>query len=261
MKKKSIPNNQEPSLFDDINLNEEKPFEGHQAAILGRTPQHSNKELSDIFTSLGAKVTNAPSKNVSMLFVLSELNAKNADLMETLKFNGYEFPILGIEDVNAVIEGKYDKYVDLKQPEKNLNLTPEHLSRLLSEIKTETSQGINIPNPLYHHTLLFAPSISHHLQPISQVFGNLGILISSTEIDEETDIIVLPDETIENLSKGIKDENVSFIEKSYNKSSRINFNFRFMRFGDIISFIETRIKLDECTKACYERYRSAVGEQ
>ena len=261
MKKKNISINQEPNLFDVYNNNEMKPLEGHQAAILGRTPQYSFKELSDIFSSLGAKVTNAPSKNVSMLFILNELTKKNEELIETLKFNGYEFPVLGVEDINSIIAGNYDKYINLKQPEKNLSLTPSHLSRLLTQLKFESSEGIDNPNPLYRHTLFFAPSISHHLQPISQVFGNLGILLSGNEIDEETDIIVLPDETIENLSRGLKDENVSFIEKSYNKSSQVNFNFHFMRFGDIISFIENRIKSDECTKSCYELYKFTIKNQ
>lgn len=260
MRKKINDNGQEATLFDLPNGTNSTPLEGHQVAIIGRTAKLSNKELCDIFTNLGAKVTNVPSKNVSLLFLLGDLGSKNQELIDTLKFNGYDLNIFGEGDINAILDGNYEDYLILSQPIKNLILTPNHLSRLLTKLSWHASENIPISNPLYRHTLFFAPSIYHHVSPISQVMGNLGILLAGSEIDEETDIIVLPDESIESLSEGIRDENIKFIESSYNKSAQITFNFRFIRLSDIISYIEYRLSKiqDKYTESCFLKYKNTV---
>ena len=91
-----------------------------------------------------------------------------------------------------------------------------------------------------------------------QIIGNMGAYANKEYLDD-TNIILLPDETLRKLEQGVKDEVVQEIEKYYRKSSVRFQNIRFTCEGDFLSWVKSRMATapDECTLRLLEIYEKS----
>ena len=81
-----------------------------------------------------------------------------------------------------------------------------------------------------------------------QIIGNMGAYANKEYLDD-TNIILLPDETLRKLEQGVKDEVIQEIEKYYRKSSVRFQNIRFTCESDFLCWVKSRLATapDECT--------------
>ena len=88
-----------------------------------------------------------------------------------------------------------------------------------------------------------------------QIIGNLGGY-ANKEYYDDTNLIMLSDETLFKLEKGIKDEVILDIENRYNNSNAKIFNVQFTSESDFIKWVKRRLELspDKSTMDLLKKY-------
>ena len=88
-----------------------------------------------------------------------------------------------------------------------------------------------------------------------QIIGNLGGY-ANKEYYDDTNMILLSDETLRNLKQGVKDTTILDIENRYNKSNAKIFNVQFTSESDFINWVKKRMVLypDESTITLLHKY-------
>lgn len=95
---------------------------------------------------------------------------------------------------------------------------------------------------------------------LRQIIGNFGGY-ANTEYFDETNVVMLSEETLRLLEQGIKDDVITTIEKQYNDSSANFFNIQFTSEADFITWVKKRLEKfpDESTMALVEKVRGDVS--
>ena len=90
---------------------------------------------------------------------------------------------------------------------------------------------------------------------IRQLIGNFGGY-ANPEYYDETNVIMLGEETLRLLEQGIKDDVIKQIETQYNKSSAKMFNIQFTSEPDFIAWVKKRLDKfpDESTISLLNNY-------
>lgn len=115
-------------------------------------------------------------------------------------------------------------------------------------------------NPIYGLEM-FVPNIPGvNMNVFRQIIGNLGGY-ANAEYYDETNVILLGDETLKKLEQGIKDDTIRYIEDKYNNGSSSMFNVQFTCESDFIAWVEKRVEKfnDERTRKLIEAYHSNKG--
>ena len=88
-----------------------------------------------------------------------------------------------------------------------------------------------------------------------QIIGNLGGYANKEYLDD-TNVVMLPDDTIRKLEQGVKDDVVLDIEKRYNKNSIKFQNIQFTCESDFIDWVKHRTETspDRSTQELLEMY-------
>lgn len=110
-------------------------------------------------------------------------------------------------------------------------------------------------NPIYGLEM-FVPDIPGvNMNVFRQIIGNLGGY-ANAEYYDETNVILLSDETLRKLEQGIKDDTIRYIEDKYNNGSSPMFNVQFTCESDFIAWVEKRVEKfnDESTRKLLEAY-------
>lgn len=92
---------------------------------------------------------------------------------------------------------------------------------------------------------------------LRQLIGNFGGY-GNAEYFDDTNVVMLSNETLEKLERGIKDDVIIDIESKYNNSNSNIFNVQFTSEADFIKWVKKRMGRlqDESTMALLEYYRN-----
>ena len=128
------------------------------------------------------------------------------------------------------------------------------VSRVSSPLKYDDEGKIN---PISQKEI-FVPNIPGiAMDSFFQIIGNLGGY-ANKEYFDDTNMILLSDETLRKLEHGTKDNVILEIEDRYNKSNTKIFNIQFTSESDFIGWVKRRMELypDDSTIALLHKYES-----
>ncbi len=110
-------------------------------------------------------------------------------------------------------------------------------------------------NPIYGLEIYAPNRTNKDMSVLRQIIGNFGGY-ANTEYFNETNVVMLSEETLRLLEQGIKDDVITNIEKQYNESSTKFFNIQFTSEPDFICWVKKRLEKypDESTKALVDKY-------
>lgn len=98
----------------------------------------------------------------------------------------------------------------------------------------------SVHSPVYGREL-YVPKIEGiNYYALIQIIGNLGGY-SNDQNYPNSDMILLPDETVEKLKNGVKDSIIQKIEDDYNKSDSKIFGYCFTCLSDFLKWVEYRL--------------------
>ena len=103
---------------------------------------------------------------------------------------------------------------------------------------------------------IFVPEIQgKDMGAFFQIIGNLGGY-ANKEYFDDTNMILLSDETLRKLKQGEKDSVILEIENRYNKSNTKIFNIQFTSESDFINWVKHRMDIfpDDSTIALLNQY-------
>ena len=113
------------------------------------------------------------------------------------------------------------------------------VSRVSSPLKYDEEGKVN---PISQKEI-FVPNIPGvDMCAYYQIIGNLGGY-ANREYFDDTNMIMLSDETLHKLEQGIKDEVILGIENRYNKSNTKIFNIQFTSESDFICWVKRRLEI------------------
>ena len=128
------------------------------------------------------------------------------------------------------------------------------VSRVSSPLKYD-KEGID--NPISEKEI-FVPNITgKDMGAFFQIIGNLGGY-ANNEYFDDTNMILLSNETLRNLEQGVKDNVIRDIEERYNKSNTKIFNVQFTSESDFIEWVKRRMIIfpDDSTIDYLNKYES-----
>ena len=131
------------------------------------------------------------------------------------------------------------------------------VSRVSSPLKYDEEGKVN---PISQKEI-FVPDIPGvDMRAFYQLIGNLGGY-ANREYFDDTNMIMLSDETLHKLEQGIKDEVILGIENRYNKSNTKVFNIQFTSESDFINWVKRRLVIspDKRTMDLLEIYETRIN--
>lgn len=274
-------NTQQLDLFGPTELT--NPLKGKRICLTGefRIPQ---KELNVRLKAVGVdtidrvsdmriyKESDAipPVKETTNFFIIGK--NPNEDSMKRYALNehdGYHAKMITEDILYDYLDGHFtedDSVPDVIEKRLNIDISyynwtaptingKTFVSRVSSPLKYDDEGKIN---PISQKEI-FVPNISGiAMDSFFQIIGNLGGY-ANKEYFDDTNMILLSDETLRKLEQGIKDNVILEIEDRYNKSNTKIFNIQFTSESDFIGWVKRRMELypDDCTISLLHKYESS----
>lgn len=113
----------------------------------------------------------------------------------------------------------------------------------------------SVHSPVYGRELFVPQMAGINYYSLVQIIGNLGGYSNDKNLPN-TDMIMLSDETIDNLKNGIKDSVIQKVEDDYNKGTSKIFGCCFTRASDFIKWVDYR--LSKCPDESTQRLRDKL---
>ena len=273
-------NTQQLDMFGQTELT--NPLKGKRICLTGefRMPQ---KELNAKLKAIGVDTIDRvsdtrvykegeaipPVKETTSFFVVGK--NPNEDSMKRYALNehdGYHAKMINEDKLYDYLCGRFteeDLVPDTVEKQLNLDISYYNWSAPTINGKTFVSR-VSSPlkydkdgkeNPISQKEI-FVPNISgKNMEAFFQMIGNLGGY-ANKEYYDDTNMIMLSDETLMKLERGIKDDVILDIEKRYNKSNTKIFNIQFTSESDFINWVKQRMIVfpDESTFTLLQKYDS-----
>lgn len=258
-------NNQQLDLFAQTNL--PNPLKDRHVCLAGdfRIP---TKQLYEELIAIGAKGKRKdndksetdtdeeiyrfePTKYINF-FVVG--NNPKEDTMKRIALNvhdGFRPKIINEETLYKYLNGHFSQEdIVPKDIEKQLNLDISYYNWTAPTIKGNTFVS-RVSSPLQYDSEgnlnpisqkeIYVPTIPGiDMSVFYQIIGNLGGYANG-KYYEDTNMILLSDETLFNLQNGIKDRVILDIENMYNMSNARIFNIQFTSESDFIKWVKRRM--------------------
>lgn len=274
-------NTQELNMFGQVEAT--NPLKGKRICLTGEF-RMQQKELNAKLKAVGVETIDRvsdtriykegdaipPVKETTSFFVVG--TNPNEDSMKRYALNehdGYHAKMLSEDKLYEYLSGIFtDEDIVPDNVEKRLHVDISYynwsapiingktfVSRVSSPLKYDDNGK---ENPISQKEI-FVPDIPGiDMGSFCQIIGNLGGY-ANKEYYDDTNMILLSDETLRKLENGIKDDVIIDIENRYNNSNTKIFNIQFTSESDFIKWVKRRMEIypDESTIALLQKYESS----
>ena len=258
------------------------PLRGKRICLTGefRMPQ---KELNTKLKAVGVEIvdrvsdtrsykegdTIPPVKESTNFFVVG--NNPNEDSIKRFELNehdGFHARMINEEKLYALLNGVFteeDFVPDTVEKQLHIDISYYNWTVPIINGKTFVSR-VSSPlqydaegkqNPISQKEIYVPEIPGANMDVIYQIIGNLGGY-ANKEYYDDTNMIMLSNETLNKLENGIKDNVIQGIEDRYNKSDTKIFNIQFTSEKDFINWVNQRMIIypDESTLSLLNQYFS-----
>lgn len=259
------------------------PLKGKRICLTGefRMPQ---KELNAKLKAVGVEIvdrvsdtrsykegeTIPPVKESTSFFVIG--SNPNEDSIKRFALNehdGYHAKKINEDKLYALLSGvvtEEDYVGDVLEKQLNIDISYYNWTAPIINGKTFVSR-VSSPlqydsegrrNPISQKEIYVPVIPGIDMGALYQIIGNLGGY-ANKEYYDDTNMILLSDETLHKLEQGIKDEIILGIENRYNKSNAKIFNVQFTSESDFINWVKQRMTIfpDNSTIKLLKLYESS----
>lgn len=212
--------------------NQKHPFTDRvvYASGFGRA---TKKELTDMIKRHGGKMATQLSKNVHYLLTGPSPSPGDLKAADQLAFNGYHIRRLSVNDINEIEQGNTSPYLTEKEIRKNVVLTIRHFEKYRITFDSRFS-------PIAGQYVY----LGSYSTALAQVLGNIGA-IGQKEIDSDTNICLLTQETIDHLKSGQPDPVIESIQAECNRRDIVVFNLLFAAEDELLEFFKKHRQMDD----------------
>lgn len=234
-----------------VQANPNNPLFERTVCVTG-TFDMSRKDIQLTLQDMGAIISSTISKKVNFVLLGDEPGPSKILTIDKLIHDGFPIRKLYQKDWERILNGEWDDYYLDKTVKKNLKLTFDHFQK-------NRLQFIEDRNIIASKELYYGKGFKGKFELFNQITGNLGAA-GDLLIYPATNILVISDSTVDNLSKGVIDETIEYIQDYYNNSKAITFEFSFLTESDILDFCKRRCEKcgDMVTLDLYNKYMNSI---
>lgn len=271
-------NTQQLDIFGQVKL--ENPLKDRYVCLSGdfRVP---DKKLRETLLSIGAKPKRRekeddnkitfryePTKYIDVFVVGNNPKEDAIKRIDLNKHDGFIPVVINEDRLYDYLDGRFSEEDLIPIVKKQLTLdigyynwTPpiikgkSFVSRVASPLLYNENGS---ENPISQKEIYVPKKASIYTDVLFQIIGNLGGY-ANKDYNDDTNLIMLSIETLNNLEHGIKDDVIKNIETTYNKSDAILFNAQFTSEPDFIKWVKQRMTMypDESTIALLQKYEES----
>lgn len=259
-------------LFGDSAIIQQNPLTNRRVGFLGKFNSPSRAALIKKVKEFGAvkKSKEGLTRDTQILVMGNDIKQDDLNRLICYEHDGWRPLKISGAELEDIFNGHYKGYDTPQVPQKQISIDMSYYNWVppVYSVKNEEEEedtGIRCTSPLVYGEgnpisgmEIYVPNRPEtDMAVLRQIIGNFGGY-ANTEYFNETNVVMLSEETLRLLEQGIKDEVITTIEKQYNESSTKFFNIQFTSEPDFINWVKQRITVfpDKSTIALLQEYES-----
>lgn len=257
----------QPNLFTDIDNIPENPLTNRRIGFIGNFKNRAAliRKVKEFGASDNSK--EGITRDTQILVMGRDIKQKTLNRLLCYEHDGWKPLKISEAELEGIFKGNYDGYKTPPAPIKHISMdmsyyywtppvyTDDDDDEDDSGIRRSSPLVYGENNPIYGMEIYVPDWPNKDMRIIRQLIGNVGGF-ANTEYFDDTNVIMLSEETLRLLEQGFKDDIIIDIENTYNISSAMVFNIQFTSETDFISWIKKRLEKfpDKSTLALLEKY-------
>lgn len=257
-------------LFGDSAINQENPLTNRRVGFIGKFKNRAAlvKKVKEFGASDKSK--DGLTRDTQILVMGNEVKQEDLNRLLCYEHDGWKPLKITEVDLQEIFNGHYSGYETEPVAVKHVSIDMSYYNwtpPTLSSEEGEEDSGVRCSSPLVYGEdnpvygmEIFVPNRPNtDMGVIRQLIGNFGGY-ANPEYYDDTNVIMLGEETMRKLEQGIKDDIIVQIENQYNNSSAKMFNIQFTSESDFINWVKKRMEKfpDESTLALLKKYEQFV---
>ena len=257
-------------LFGDSAINQENPLTNRRVGFIGKFKNRAAlvKKVKEFGASDKSK--DGLTRDTQILVMGNEVKQEDLNRLLCYEHDGWKPLKITEVDLQEIFNGHYSGYETEPVAVKHVSIDMSYYNwtpPTLSSEEGEEDSGVRCSSPLVYGEdnpvygmEIFVPNRPNtDMGVIRQLIGNFGGY-ANPEYYDDTNVIMLGEETMRKLEQGIKDDIIVQIENQYNNSSAKMFNIQFTSESDFINWVKKRMEKfpDESTLALLKKFEQFV---
>ncbi len=253
-------------LFGDNANIQQNPLTDRRVGFIGKFKNRASliKKVKEFGASEKSK--EGLTRDTQILVMGDEVKQEELNRLQCYEHDGWKPLKITEAELQEIFKGHYAGFETPPVAIKQVSLDMSYYNwspPLLSEEDGEEESGVRCSspliygedNPIYGMEIYVPNRKNTDMGVLRQIIGNYGGY-ANTVYFEDTNVVMLSEETLRLLEQGVKDDVISQIEKQYNEGSAKIFNIQFTSEPDFISWVKKRLEKfpDESTIALLEKY-------
>lgn len=259
---------QQLDIFGDSAISQQNPLTNRRVGFIGTFKNRAAlvKKVKEFGASDKSK--DSLTRDTQILVMGNDVKQEDLNRLKCYEHDGWKPLKITEAELQEIFKGHYAGFETPAIAKKQVSLDMSYYNwtpPALSEEDSEEDSGVRCSspliygddNPIYGMEIYVPNRANTDMGVIRQLIGNFGGY-ANAEYYDETNVIMLSEETLRLLEQGVKDDVIKQIEAQYNKSSAKMFNIQFTCEPDFISWVKKRMERypDESTIALLEKYES-----
>lgn len=242
----------ERDLFGENAIIQENPLTNRRVGFLGKFTNRSSiiKKVKEFGASEKSK--EGLTRDTQILVMGSDVRQEDLNRLACYEHDGWKPLIITEADLHKIFNGHYAGYETPRSANKQVSIDMSYYNwnpPVLSEEDGEEDAGVRCSSPLIYSDEnpiygleIFVPNMPNtDMGIIRQLIGNFGGY-ANPEYYDDTNVIMLSEDTLRLLKQGVKDDVITQIENHYNKSTAKMFNIQFTSEADFVSWVRRRME-------------------
>ena len=256
-------------IFGGSAISQQNPLTNRRVGFIGtfRNRAALVKKVKEFGASDKSK--DGLTRDTQILVMGSDVKQEDLNRLKCYEHDGWKPLKITEAELQEIFKGHYAGFETPEVAKKQVSLDMSYyywIPPVLSEEDSDEDSGVRCSSPLVYgeDNPIYGMEIYVPNRPgidmgiLRQIIGNFGGY-ANTEYFDETNVVMLSEETLRLLEQGVKDDIIIQIEKQYNQSSAKLFNIQFTSEPDFISWVKMRMEKfpDESMVKLLEQYERA----
>ena len=253
-------------LFDNTDFTQQNPLTGRRVGFLGSFKNRAAliRKVKEFGAS--SKSNNHLTRDTQILVLGGDVKQQDLNRLQCYEHDGWKPLKISEADIHQIFNGHYSGYETPPVMKKQVSLDMTYYywtPPVFTKTKDDEDSGVRCSspliygeeNPIYGLEIYIPSRPGVDMSLIRQIIGNFGGY-ANTEYNDETNVVMLSEESLTLLKQGVKDNVIKQIEAQYNESDAKVFNIQFTCESEFISWVKSRLEKfpDTGTISLLERY-------
>ena len=254
-------------LFGDSANIQQNPLTDRRVGFIGKFKNRAALVRKVKEFGASPKSNDGLTRDTQILVIGSDVKQGMLNRLLCYEHDGWKPLKISETELEDIFKGHYQGYETPLVSKKEISIDMSYYNWVppvfSEEDDEEESTGLRCTsplvygddNPIYGMEIYVPNRPDTDMGIIRQIIGNYGGY-ANTEYFDETNVVMLSEETLRLLKQGIKDDVITTIEKLYNNSSAKFFNIQFTSEPDFIAWVKKRLEKnpDNSTMALLKKY-------